>query len=198
MTAMNKAAAAEAMQPIGGDPELPTLKAGDLVGFCYTPREVVPANIVKVYPDARNHLKATIIIMERYKNRNPDSMDIYLKRAVATERLYQRTRQFDPPVQAPDPTVRIEQFTTSHTAKEPGGPLTSGTWFDLRPWVVSIVSTLFEVKDKHGMVEVPGEVRTIGDYDGSAYMKAYQDFDRERREGGWDRIDITWRLKESL
>lgn len=178
------------------------LKKGDLVGFCINPREVVPAIIEKLNPDGRHHLKATILTTERYRNRNPESMEIYLRRVVASERLYLRARQFDPPVVGPGGgDFPLDSFTCNDatcTAKEPGGPLTSGTWFDLRPWVVSITATRFEIKDKHGMIEVPGEQRAFGPFDGAAFRQAYETFDRERREGGWDRVDVQYSLKSSM
>jgi hypothetical protein len=127
---------------------------------------------------------------ERFRNTDPDSMNLFKTRWVQSQRLFSRVRSLDPPVQREG--VPVDSFTVAFAPKEPGGPLIAGTWFDLRPWHITVTATRFEIKDKSGMIEVPYEQRVLGEFAGAEYRDCYSMFDLARREGGWDRIDCLW------
>jgi hypothetical protein len=170
------------------------LKVGDLIGFVLTVREVVPAVIKRLLNDGRVDLEATVIQDERRRNPDRESMNMFVNMKVKQFRLYQRSRPQDPPVVSKEGQI-VDQFTTS-SAAEPGGALVPGTWFDLRPWRVTLTGTTYEQKDNHNVVIVPFEQRQLGVFDGAQYKDCFGLLQEELKN--WDRVDAMWQLKENL
>jgi len=196
MAAVNKASVAEEAQVppsvlIGNEA---ALKVGDLIGFVLTVREVVPAIIKRLLNDGRVDLEATVIQDERRRNPDRESMNMFVNMRVKQFRLYQRSRPMDPPVVSKEGQI-VDQFTTS-SAAEPGGALVPGTWFDLRPWRVTLTGTTYEQKDNHNVVIVPFEQRQLGVFDGVQYKDCFALLQDELKN--WDRVDAMWQLKENL
>ena len=181
-----------------GDEQAPTGPAiGDVVGFVLFPNEVVPAVVAALHTNERIDCKATIVIPERRPNPDPFAGNRFVIAHVESQRLQQRVRKFDPPVQR-DQEHPLESFTLVHAAQEPGGPMTPGTWFDLSPWVVRLVCTKYEQKDRRGVVTVPGELKEFGPWSGSDYAAAFRSLDEQRRLAWFDRVELRFALGSTL
>lgn len=192
------------LMPVELGPPPREMGVGSPVGFVLTPKEVVPALITRLHGGGagRIDLNATIMAEDSRPNPSRDSYNTFNIRWQRIERPFQRVRSQDPPVMRGDQIA--ESFGVTSYGLEPGGPLTAGTWFDLRPWTITLVATRYEQRDNHKIIIVTAEERQIGQFDGADYGLCYAAFCEARSKPDeatglpWDKVTAMFRLKESL